>query len=173
MFETIHALAAQAKIASLNINVRLNGEKLNVIVSFLLPSFDSSAVFDSEKSESQDFINLRAALSTPIVICAPASEIEGKVEQALRDLTMPVVEASTALAAVDLKALLGKATASAPKTPATPAKAKKSVKGSAAVEEAVTDEEEQDDETEQEEAAPVAPTPSAPVVQDFSAFDTL
>lgn len=159
MFETIHALAAQAKITSLNINARLSGEQLAVIVSFLLPSMDY-AVFGSEKSESQDFINLRAVLATPIVITASAAEIESKVEQALRELTAPVVEASTTLAAIDLKALLGKATASAPKASA---KAKKTAESA---------EPDADDAGKHQAAAAVAPA-SAIDDSDFSEFDSL
>lgn len=161
MFETIHALAAQAKITSLNINARLSGEQLTVIVSFLLPSMDH-AVFGSEKSESQDFINLRAALATPIVITASAAEIESKVEQALRELTAPVVEASTTLAAIDLKALLSKTTAAAPKASA---KAKKPAESA---------EPDADDADEQESAVSVETAPVAAVAAtDFSAFDSL
>lgn len=162
MFETIHALAAQAKIASLNINARINGDQLTVIVSFLLPSLDSTDVFDSDKSESQDFINLRAALATPIVITAPAAEIESKVEQALRELATPVIDASTTLAAIDLKALLGKATAAAPKAPA---KAKKTAQAT----EPVTDDA---DEPATAEPASTEPTTGA-VNDDFSEFDSL
>lgn len=166
MFETIHALAAQAKITSLNINARLSGEQLTVIVSFLLPSMDH-AVFDSEKSESQDFINLRAALATPIVITASAAEIESKVEQALRELTAPVVEASTTLAAIDLKALLSKTTAAAPKASA---KAKKPA------ESAEPDADGADDADEQEAAVSVETAPATAAVataSDYSEFDSL
>lgn len=166
MFETIHALASTAKITSLNINVRLNADQQMVaIVSFLLPSFEAADVFDSDKSASQDFINLRAALSTPVVVSAPVGEIADKIQKVLADLVEPVVQASTALDGIDLKALLGKATAAASK-----ATANKPSKGAAKAASSQVESEAEPDVEPEVEAVSV---PALDEEVAFGAFDSL
>lgn len=195
MFKALCQLIKDSGLCGIEFNIKPIGQSdaLSVMLSFhqagefehkLLQKFDDAGA----TANADQVMALRAALNTPVAIIGEPDELMSKVEQALSNLREGVISASTAYSALDISALLAKATTQAKSSkPAEKAKPKTEKTKPAAVtvpEQSADDANDTDSEAvvaEQAASDTKAPTkqaeksevPSEKGFVGFDAFDSL
>ena len=115
MFVQIAELIEKAGLTGVSATMRpAADQQLYVTVSFMLPSIPTEKVWESKDDNAQRYIDLRTALSVPVVVTAKPEAILEKITATLAALSNPVIAASTAYNETDIAELLKNATAAKP-----------------------------------------------------------
>lgn len=132
MFTEIATLTQAAGLSGVTMTMRpAPDNQLYVTVSFLLPPVTDQKVWDAADENAQRYIDLRAALTTPVVVTAKPDTILAAIVTKLAALSEPVTEAAKVYSETDISSMLKAASANAPKAApkaenkATPAAKKK------------------------------------------------
>lgn len=121
MFTEIANLTQAAKLSGVTMNMRpAPDNQLYITVSFILPPVTAEKVWDSEDANAQRYIDLRSALSVPVVITAKPEDILSAIINKLSALSTPVVEAAKVYIETDISSILKAAVSNAPKADAKP-----------------------------------------------------
>lgn len=172
MFKALGNLIKSAGLRGVDIVINPvgDGDTISVMLSFnqagefeqrLLQKYDDAGV----SGNADKVMALRAALNTPLTIIGEPDEILAKVEQALANLREGLVGAATSYTALDISALLTKASTQAkaakaaekPKTKADKAKASATPAQTPAAEKAADDADEPEDDFDGEDADQAEP----------------
>jgi hypothetical protein len=122
MFTEIANLTQAAKLSGVTMTLRpAPDHQMYVTVSFILPPVTAEKVWDTPDANAQRYVDLRSALSTPVVVTAKPEDILGAIINKLSALSAPVTEAATVYNEADISALLKSAVSNAPKAEAKPA----------------------------------------------------
>lgn len=109
MFNQIHKILTEAQLKHLNIKLNSQGSKLQCVLSCATNSEFPVQAFNTSKNNDQlinDVIELRALLSTPLVIVGSPSEIDGMVVEQLESIFSGVTQANATISANNLSDLL-------------------------------------------------------------------
>ena len=119
MFQEIQEIIKDAGLKGVDVGIRIIGQNsMSVMLSFqqatdfdlkLLEKIDNS----NATQNADAVVALRSALNTPLVVIGAPNEILNKLTSAIVSLREGVVHAATTYSALDISALLSKATANA------------------------------------------------------------
>lgn len=117
MFTEIASLTKAAGLSGVTMTMRpAPDDQLYITVSFMLtPVTDAQELWDSKDENAQRYVDLRTALTTPVVVTAKPDAILAAIVSKVAALSEPVIEAAKVYSETDISAMLKAAAANAPK----------------------------------------------------------